>query len=183
MLPVDRALSIYGLWRRSEPKGVRERLSKNLMEGLSKTGASATISRCYRYPFMLLAAEANGVIALRMIKLMCGGKSARREANLMVSEKIKAAFETTTSLMAGSSGEEIVDHAVDRSAAHQCARNNTRRSEIDRARCTNGFATCLLADQSRFFSASNSLCGYRTLVSAFRISTLRSTLRRRPLAW
>ncbi len=34
---------------------------------------------------MLLAAEANGVVALRMMKLMHGGRSARREANLMVS--------------------------------------------------------------------------------------------------
>jgi hypothetical protein len=33
MLPVDRALSIYGaLADRSEPKGVRERLSKHLMK-------------------------------------------------------------------------------------------------------------------------------------------------------
>ena len=31
-------------------------------------------------PLMLLAAEANGVIALRMMKLMRGGRSARREA-------------------------------------------------------------------------------------------------------
>jgi hypothetical protein len=57
---------------------------------------------------MLLAAEANGVIALRMMKLMRGGRSARREANLMVSEKISAAFEATASLMAGASGNEIV---------------------------------------------------------------------------
>jgi hypothetical protein len=57
---------------------------------------------------MLLAAEANGVIALRMMKLMRGGKSARREANLMVSEKINAAFEATASLVAGASGDEIV---------------------------------------------------------------------------
>ena len=41
-------------------------------------------------PLMLLAAEASGVITLRMMKLMLGGRSARREANLMVSEKIKA---------------------------------------------------------------------------------------------
>lgn len=40
---------------------------------------------------MLLAAEANGVVALRMIKLMRGSRSAQREANLMVSEKISAA--------------------------------------------------------------------------------------------
>ena len=42
---------------------------------------------------MLLAAEANGVIGLRMMKLMRGGRRARREANLMVNEKINAAFE------------------------------------------------------------------------------------------
>jgi len=57
---------------------------------------------------MLLAAEANGVIALRMMKLIRGGRSARREANLMVSEKISAAFEATASLLAGASGKEIV---------------------------------------------------------------------------
>jgi len=59
-------------------------------------------------PLMLLAVEANGVIALRMMKLMRGGRSARREAELMVSEKIHAAFEATASLMAGASGDEIV---------------------------------------------------------------------------
>lgn len=59
-------------------------------------------------PLMLLAAEANTVIALRMMKLMRGGRSARCEAKLMVSEKIRAAFEATASLMAGASGDEIV---------------------------------------------------------------------------
>ena len=44
-------------------------------------------------PLMLLAAQANGVIVLRMMKLMRGGRSTRREANLMVSEKMSAAFE------------------------------------------------------------------------------------------
>ena len=57
---------------------------------------------------MLLAAEANGVVALRMMKLMRGGRSARHEANLMVSEKISAAFEATANLVAGASGNEIV---------------------------------------------------------------------------
>lgn len=57
---------------------------------------------------MLLAFEANGVIALRIMKLMRGGRSARREAELMVNEKIHAAFEATASLMAGASGDEIV---------------------------------------------------------------------------
>ena len=59
-------------------------------------------------PLMLLAAEANTVIALRMMKLMRGGRSARREAELMVSEKIRAAFEATASLMAGASSDDIV---------------------------------------------------------------------------
>jgi hypothetical protein len=57
---------------------------------------------------MLLAVEANRVIALRMMKLMRGGRSARREAQLMVSEKIHAAVEATASLMAGASGDEIL---------------------------------------------------------------------------
>ena len=34
---------------------------------------------------MMLAVEANGVVALRMMKLMLGGKRARREVELMVS--------------------------------------------------------------------------------------------------
>jgi hypothetical protein len=59
-------------------------------------------------PLMLLAAEASGVIALRMMKLMLGGRSARREANLMVREKIKVTIESTASLAAGASGDEIV---------------------------------------------------------------------------
>ena len=57
---------------------------------------------------MWLAVEANKVIALRMMKLMRGGRRARREAELMVSEKIHAAFEATASLMTGASGDEIV---------------------------------------------------------------------------
>ena len=57
---------------------------------------------------MLLAVEANGVIALRIMKLMRGGRRARREAELMVSEMIHAAFEAAASLMAGASGDEIV---------------------------------------------------------------------------
>lgn len=60
-------------------------------------------------PLMKLAAEANGVIALRMIKLMLGGTSARREAELMVSEKIHAALEAGVSLMSGASSNEIVN--------------------------------------------------------------------------
>jgi hypothetical protein len=77
---------------------------------------------------MLLAAEANGVVdALRMMKLMRGGRSARREASLMVSEKINAAFEATASLVAGASGDEIVHRY------RQHVAKNTKRL-LDRSR-------------------------------------------------
>jgi hypothetical protein len=59
-------------------------------------------------PLMKLAVEANGVIALRTLKLMLGGRSARREAELMVSEKIHAAIEAAASLMTGASGDQII---------------------------------------------------------------------------
>jgi hypothetical protein len=66
---------------------------------------------------MMLALEANGVVAQRMMKLMRGGRRARREAKLMVSEKIDAAFEATARLMAGASGDEIVHRYRQRVAA------------------------------------------------------------------
>ena len=80
---------------------------------------------------MMLAAEANGVVALRMMKLMRGGKSARREAELMVSEKIDAALEATASLMAGASGDKIVHRYRKRVAANakRLSRPNSGRSQ------------------------------------------------------
>jgi len=60
------------------------------------------------FNLMKLAAEANRVIALRTMKLMRGERSARREAKLMVSEKIIAASEAAASLMVGKSTDEIV---------------------------------------------------------------------------
>jgi hypothetical protein len=67
---------------------------------------------------MKLAVEANQVIALRVMKLMQGGKRARREANLMVSEKIDAAVKADASLMTRASGEEIVRQYRRRVAAN-----------------------------------------------------------------
>ena len=58
------------------------------------------------------------VVARRMMKLMRGGRRARREAKLMVSEKIDAAFEATARLMAGASGDEIVHRYRQRVAAN-----------------------------------------------------------------
>jgi len=74
---------------------------------------------------MFLAAEANGVVALRIMKLMRGGRNARREANLMVSEKISAAFEATASLVVGASGIEIV-HRYRRHVAKNAKRLSGR---------------------------------------------------------
>jgi hypothetical protein len=67
---------------------------------------------------MMLGLEANQVIALRVMKLMRGGKRARREANLMVREKIDAAVKAGASLMRGASGEEIVRQYRRRVAAN-----------------------------------------------------------------
>ena len=67
---------------------------------------------------MMLAAEANCVVALRMMKLVRGGNGARSEAERMVREKIDAALEETTNLMAGASGEKIVHRYRKRVAAN-----------------------------------------------------------------
>src|SRR4051794_16794833 len=48
------------------------------------------------HPWMMLSIEANQVIALRLMKLILGGRNARREAKLMVAEKINAAFKCPT---------------------------------------------------------------------------------------
>jgi hypothetical protein len=67
---------------------------------------------------LMMAVEANGVIAQRMMKFMLGGRRARREAKLMVSEKIDAAFDATARLRAGASGDEIVHRYRQRVAAN-----------------------------------------------------------------
>ena len=60
-------------------------------------------------PLMLLALESSSVIAMRTVRLMSGGVAATHEARLMVNEKVDAAFEATASLMAGASGDQIID--------------------------------------------------------------------------
>lgn len=68
--------------------------------------------------WMMLAMEANHVVAMRMMKLMVGGRRARREAQLMISEKIVAAVEATASAMAGASGDHIIRRYRRRVAAN-----------------------------------------------------------------
>jgi len=70
------------------------------------------------HSLMMLAIDANRVVGLRVMKLMLGGRGARREAQLMVSEKIDAALKASASLMAGASGDEIVRQYRQRVAAN-----------------------------------------------------------------
>jgi hypothetical protein len=60
-------------------------------------------------PLTLLAIESSGVIALRAMKLMVCDVAAMQEARLMVSEKVDAAFEAAVSLIAGASGDQIIN--------------------------------------------------------------------------
>jgi hypothetical protein len=60
------------------------------------------------YPWIMLGIEANRVVGLRVMKLMLGGKSARREARMMVTEKIRAGLEANARLMAGASPDEVI---------------------------------------------------------------------------
>jgi hypothetical protein len=57
---------------------------------------------------IVLTADKPKVVGLRILKLMVGGKRARREAVLMVSEKVDEAVRAGASLMAGASGEDVV---------------------------------------------------------------------------
>lgn len=70
------------------------------------------------HSWMMLAMEANHVVALRMLKLMAGDERARREAELMISEKIYEAFRAGASLMVGASGHDIVRRYRQRVAAN-----------------------------------------------------------------
>jgi hypothetical protein len=76
---------------------------------------------------MMLALESNRVVALRCMKLMQGGRKARREAELMVSEKIDAAIQAGSRLMTGASGNDIVRRYRRRVAANAKRLGNTKR--------------------------------------------------------
>lgn len=52
----------------------------------------------------MLGAEASTVITLRMARMAAGGAAGAAEADLMVSEKVRAAIELQTRFMAGTLG-------------------------------------------------------------------------------
>jgi hypothetical protein len=56
----------------------------------------------------MLAVESHYVVGLRVMKLMRGGRSARREAKLMISEKIQAVAKAGAGLITGASADEMV---------------------------------------------------------------------------
>jgi hypothetical protein len=76
---------------------------------------------------MMLALESNRVMALRCMKLWLGGEKARREAELMVSEKIEAAVEASGRMLAGASGHEIIRHYRRRVASNAKRLGQTKR--------------------------------------------------------
>jgi hypothetical protein len=76
---------------------------------------------------VMLTLESNRVIAMRCMKLMLGGSKARREAELMVSEKVDAAVQASGRLMAGASGHEIIRRYRRRVAANAKRLGNTKR--------------------------------------------------------
>ena len=61
------------------------------------------------YTSMMLGLESGNVIGLRMFKVACGGGDALKEINLMIGEKVDAAFESGANLMAGASALSIID--------------------------------------------------------------------------
>jgi hypothetical protein len=61
------------------------------------------------YSTMMLGLESGNVIGLRMAKLTRGGSDALHEIHLMIEEKVNAAFESGTNLMAGASADSVVD--------------------------------------------------------------------------
>jgi hypothetical protein len=60
------------------------------------------------YAATMLAFESNGVIALRLFKMVCGGQGVRDETQLMVSEKVDALVEATGNLCGGATPAMII---------------------------------------------------------------------------
>ena len=109
--------------------------AKRRRKGLRWPKTSAT-DKAFR-SLMELGIEANQVVALRLMKLMMGGKESRREAQLMVSEKIDAAIKAGASTLAGASGDTIIRQYRRRVAANK-KRLSTERKRKRRYRSGGG---------------------------------------------
>ena len=70
------------------------------------------------YATFMLAVEANGVIAQRLCKIAEGGLAARKEAELMMSEKVDATFEASGTLWGGGSVANVIERYREHVAAN-----------------------------------------------------------------
>ena len=60
------------------------------------------------YPAMMLAIESNNLIDVRLRKITTGGVDALTETQLMIIEKVDAAFKAGTMLLDGGGSAEII---------------------------------------------------------------------------
>lgn len=65
------------------------------------------------FALTMLAIEANEVVSLRLAKLAMGGTAAWDEADVMVSEKIRANLEAFASLLSGESSLSVINRYRD----------------------------------------------------------------------
>lgn len=61
------------------------------------------------YPALMLAAECNNVIDIRLRSIVAGKVNAVEETGLMVSEKVNAAVEAGSMLMSGRQPADVID--------------------------------------------------------------------------
>jgi hypothetical protein len=78
------------------------------------------------FPLLQLVVESNAVIGLRAAKFLFGDRDACYEGRLMISEKVDAAFEAASNLIAGASAYTIIDRYRQHVAANaeRLSRNN-----------------------------------------------------------
>ena len=77
-------------------------------------------------PMFFLALESIEVIGLRVAKLAGGGADARREARIIVTEKVDAVFEVSARIVSGTTITDVVGRFREQVAA------NARRLSEDR---------------------------------------------------
>ncbi len=84
------------------------------------------------YQSAMLALEAQQVIALRLAKMALGGPAARREAELMVSEKLKATVQSGQMLAAAAltGTSHAVGDKVVKMVRHKVRANRKRLSGV-----------------------------------------------------
>ncbi|MBE7219785.1 MAG: hypothetical protein INR64_15040 [Caulobacteraceae bacterium] len=70
------------------------------------------------YAATMLAIGSSGVVGLRLMRMACGGQDARREAELMVGEKVEAFAEAAGSLCGGATPAMVIGRYREHVAAN-----------------------------------------------------------------